>query len=227
MSCWDCGTPLKHKQKRYCLGCEEFNTKVLDKARRGYDESKDILALERALVILEKQDCDMGDYKESVDVVSDKMIEKPGIFQSSYEMVAAIELLRNRTRIKTQYKVGAYRVDLALPEESIFLEIDGQSHNLSMKHDKERDIKIRLLSGPEWEVVRMPTKYLEKNIKQLLPAIREIRDFQQDVRERNHGLMPKWFSARDERAWRELAKTFNWKPRNVEADRDEYIIVGA
>lgn len=227
MFCWNCNKPLEAQKKRYCPKCDALNTEELENVRITHDEAKDTLAYERALIILEKQDCNMELYKEASEVVRVKMQDKPGVFQSSYEMVAAIELLRNMTRVKTQYKVGAYRVDLALPEENIFLEIDGQSHSLSMKHDKERDVKIRVLSGPEWEVVRIPTKYLDKNIKQLLPAIREIRDFQQDVRERNHGLMPKWFSARDERAWRELAKTFNWKPKNVELDKNDYIIVGA
>lgn len=226
MSCWNCNAQLESGQKRYCPKCEEANTRMQMIVRKEYDKLKDELSLERALIMLEKQGCDMSIYKEATDAVRGKIKEKPGTFQSGYEMAATIELLRNRIRIKTQYSVGAYRVDLALLEENIFLEIDGQSHILSMKHDKERDIKIRLLSGPEWEIVRIPTKYLEKNIKQLLPAVREIRDFQQDVRERNHGLMPKWFSARDERAWKELSKTFNWKPKNVELDRDDYLVVG-
>lgn len=227
-TCWKCGKLIgtHTTAKRYCEECTPSHQEKIQRLKAEWTLVKEELMLEKALTILEKQGCNMIEFKESSDAVSEKMKEKPGMFDSSYEVLSAIELVRNRVRIKAQFPVGRYRVDLALTEENIFLEIDGYTHTTRPKKDKDRDIKIRSLAGSEWEIIRIPTGYLEKNIKQLLPAIREIRDFQQDVRDRNGGLMPKWFSARDERAWGELAQKFDWRPKNIEVDKDDYLVIG-
>lgn len=227
-TCWECGKILKGDMTnmRFCKECKITHQEKIQDLKSELARLRDELGLEKALGMLEKQGCDLAEFKESSEAISEKTKEKSNMFGSSHEILATMELIRNRIRVKTQYSIGRYRVDLALMDENIFLEIDGNTHSGRLKKDKDRDTKIRSLAGPEWEIVRIPTGYLEKNIKKLLPAIREIRDFQQDIRNHNGGLMPKWFSARDERAWAELARKFDWKPKNLEVDKDDYLLVG-
>jgi very-short-patch-repair endonuclease len=120
----------------------------------------------------------MYEYKEASEVIRERIEREPEVFDSAHEMVAAIELLRNYVHLKLQTKIGRYRVDMTLPDHRVALEIDGELHEMKSSRikDKERDIKIRSsLEDLNWEIVRIPTKFIDRKVVKLLPAIMKIK----------------------------------------------------
>jgi very-short-patch-repair endonuclease len=114
-------------------------------------------------------------------------------FDSAHEIVAAVILIHNEVRTKTQYKVGAYRVDFYLPELKIVLEIDGERHRHKKQHDNERDIFIRKELGSDHEIIRVKTERIEENAELLVEAIKSIKEERQELRKKNFGCLPTWY----------------------------------
>ncbi len=205
--CWECRIPVKVTNsvfRHYCPDCEEKVKEENEKDLSEYLRLRAKLMLDRALKIIERQTKPINilEYKEPFEVIKERIMTDYTAFDSADEIAAAMELLRNRIRIKIQQEVGKSRVDMMLPGEKVVLEIDGIFHEHTKKKDKKRDIAIRQILGPEWEVVRIPVNYLEKNIQQLLPAIRELRKEMQKLRKINGGMLPENFSSRDKAFWK-------------------------
>ena len=196
-ACWICGsentatkkTHSEHEQgepfvvvdakrqerwRHYCPNCREAETERLRITREVFNRAKKQLMFERALQILEGQRVDMYELRESINAVEDFTERSPDSFDSAYEMLAAIILISNRVHCKPQQKVGKYQVDFLLPDELVVLEIDGERHAHRRGADSVRDKEIRRTLGPEWEVVRISTDYLDQNARQLVTAIRKI-----------------------------------------------------
>jgi very-short-patch-repair endonuclease len=90
--------------------------------------------------------------------------------------MSCLVLLRNKVKIKHQYKIGKYKVDFVLIEYNVVLEIDGELyHNKKTeKRDKERDAEILKILGNEWQVIRISTEYINQNAKMLFAAIKKV-----------------------------------------------------
>lgn len=158
----------------YRCYCEECGKRVLEEEKRDIQEYirlKKVGMYRKALRILEKQGTDMYDYKEAIDVVKNFLDAHPDKFDSSYEIIAAIVLVKNRISTKMQYKIGRYQVDFLLPEYFVVLEIDGVHHKLHKKSDSNRDAFIRRKLGIPWEIIRIKTDYLDMNARALPQAI--------------------------------------------------------
>lgn len=200
--CWKCGerTEVDHHTityRAFCVPCEkEYNTKKSSDLKE-YVRLKTIIMHERAMRLLEKQGIEVYYYKEASEVVLEFALKPGEKFSSSHEMVAAMELIRNRIKIKTQQSVGEYRVDFLIHEMKIVFEVDGYMHKNSKVKDNERDIALRNTLGTEWEVVRISTKNIEENIDKLVDAIEAIADYKREVRSKNNGIIPEWYSARE------------------------------
>jgi very-short-patch-repair endonuclease len=164
------------------------------------------LMYERALRTLEKQNAPMGEYVVPARVIKEKLRKKPTLFQSAPEIVAAMELLRNHVLLQRNATVAGHKVDLLLPGEKIALEIDGYMHDQARLEDYQLDRRIRESLGVEWEVVRIPVCHVEKNVRQLLRAIRDIKAYKRQVRNKHAGIIPRWYSKRNDAAWREIEK---------------------
>ena len=76
------------------------------------------------------------------------------------------------------------------------LEIDGSTHNYTTKKDCERDITIRNILGKEWEVVRVKTKYIEKNPEDIVASIISEKMLLQNLRLQNAGIIPESYAKR-------------------------------
>lgn len=207
--CWGCGTlvPTQTSQpllRVYCAECKETVPQKLDEDRRLYSEVRARLMLDRALSILERQDAHMYEYREPAQVIAEKTAGDPGAFDSAHEMIAAMELVRNSVRAKIHPSVGSYRPDFLLPAKKVVLEVDGYMHKHSKLRDSDRDIKMRRELGPEWEVVRIPTKYIEQNAKMLVKAIDELAAYKRKVRRQHSGIVPAWYSDRDAEFWEDV-----------------------
>lgn len=116
----------------------------------------------------------------------------------------AIKILERQTKL--QYKIENYRADFYLEDLKCIVEIDGERHDNKLFEDSNRDIKIRSILGPEWEVVRIPTKYLEKDATKLLTAVKKLKLFKQQTRNKNGGIIPASFSKRDRAKSLEMEK---------------------
>lgn len=207
--CWVCEIPVatilsKPHSRIYCPDCKEVYEKEKADTLKKYIRLKTIVAFERALRVLEKQSANLYDYKDESELVLDLAKKDPEKFASSHEMIAAMELLRNRIKAKTQQRVLTHKVDFLLPDLKVVLEIDGYMHDFSKVKDSKRDVKVITELGKGWEVVRIPTKYIEENVKQLVPAIKAIYKYKQEIREQNNGVIPEWYSKRESQHYKKL-----------------------
>ena len=201
MRCWMCGKEnatvtreLKHRlpQKRfappvwelnrlesqrcYCQECFDKHMAQLEKENNLYIRLKRRRMLETAIDIMEHQDLELYEYREAIKTVRDFIERCPDKFDSSYEVLAVIILLKHRIRCKMQYKIGRYQVDILLPDLFVALEIDGERHQYKKNEDRARDLKIKMVLGSDWELIRIKTDYLDEHAEHLLDAIKEVCD---------------------------------------------------
>lgn len=207
--CWRCNKFVELKTdspilRVFCDECKEKYEKEKKETLNEYLQLKIKVMHERALRFLEKQQAKLYKYKDASEVVLEAALNEPTKFASSHEMIAAMELIRHHILVKTQQKVGNHRVDFLIPSMNIVLEIDGYMHKHYKLKDSKRDIEVRKKLGEIWEVVRIPTKYLEQNASQLVHAMKEIYKFKKEIRLKNHGLIPEWYSAREKERYRSL-----------------------
>ena len=207
--CWGCGETISQGNKgsrNWCDDCKEKHSLKQLKRYKLYMKLRSTLMLERAIRIIENQKFPVNilDYKEASGAIAETIKESPEKFDSAHEIVAAMELIRQRIRIKVHSTVGKRRPDIIIPEEKIVLEIDGYMHEYKRVEDKQYDIEVRKELGSEWEVIRIPTKYIEENIKQLFTAAIELKKYIKKVRALNSGILPEGYSLRDRAAWKEV-----------------------
>lgn len=197
--CWSCHKDVRilferqNENNRRRVWCEECDKERL-KTKKEIDEMSCKVSiyrmLEKAQQILENQGMDMDDYHEVIIVVADAIREKRSSFGSAYEIAAAIELISQGAKVKTQYSVKGYKVDLLLPELKVAVEIDGDRHNYSKQKDAERDIYVHEALGTEWETVRVKPSIIEGHLPDILQYITGKYAKQQKLRAENDGMIP-------------------------------------
>ena len=119
----------------------------------------------------------IAEYKKAIETIK-KYMDRRGWFQSTEEIMAALELVKNNYRIQHQVKVGVYHVDFVIKSLKVVLEIDGilyhpkdlKSRNKSMM----RDEFIKYKFGNGWEVIHIDDVCINKNITKLSAAIDEV-----------------------------------------------------
>lgn len=199
-TCWRCGEPhtgINTYERSYCSDCFEKHQEEDEQLMNEYLKAKIKVMWRRAVNNLEKQNLQMNDYYEEAKFVLDLALEDYNKFQSSPEMMAAIQLLKQRVKAKVQYKVGRYRVDFLLPELKVVLEIDGKLHDYKVKKDSKRDAAILNELNAEdtgWEVIRIPVKHIDQNVSKLVPAIKALYKEKQRLRRKHGGFIPTYFS---------------------------------
>jgi len=180
-----CKAPVKSEHKRcYCKKCFEEMRERLRNENEQYTLLKRKRLFERAVDTLEHQGLNFYKYEEAIKTIEEYNEKNDGKFDSSYEIIAAIILIKNRYHIKPQYKIGRFQVDFLLPEDKIVLEIDGERHAHKKGHDSVRDEKIRNELGDGWQVLRIPTDLLEQDAAKLPDAIEKVMDYR-DTRKIN------------------------------------------
>lgn len=139
----------------------------------------------------------IGKYKDAIEAVKAKLHDDKA-FESTEEIMAALELERRGITYRHQVNFGRYRADFVLPDMKVVLEIDGTIFHGKEKRAKEnlRDNLIVLSLGVEWEVVRITDEMINSKITRLVPAIRAIKEKRQLIRRQYHGELPEWYSDR-------------------------------
>lgn len=199
--CWKCGKPIPEEDfagqtRRYCEKCYEEYTEEYKPVTVQYAVLKNRVMFERAMRLMEKACADMTKYKKYANAVMKHSRDNPELYLGADEMIAAIILFGNGYDIQMNCKVGAYRVDILIPEKHVCLEVDGERHTHKKAADGKRDVEIRAKLGKEWEVIRIPTKYIEEQPEKLPEAIQTMYDGIKEIRARNNGLLPETYSRR-------------------------------
>lgn len=186
------------KFKYICERCR-IKMHMEDKEKKASldTQSKD-RKLDNAIKRIKKQVGNkIKEYERPVEIIK-KYLYRDKWFESTEEIMVALELIRRKIKLKHQVKMGIYRVDFILPDEKVVLEVDGTIFHTEKTKEKEdvRDNVIILNLGPSWEVVRITDVLINQNIRRLLPAIRAVRDKSQKIRKENDGMLPEWYSNR-------------------------------
>ena len=199
--CWKCGKEIPQDEydgqtRRFCEKCYGEYSEEYKPVITQYAILKNRVMFERAMRIMEKACADMTKYKKFANAVMKHSRDNPEQYLSADEMIAAIVLLEAGWDFQMNYKVGQYKVDIIIPEKHVCLEIDGERHTHSTAADGKRDVEIRSKLGKEWEIVRIPTKYIEEQPEKLPEAVMKMYDGIKEIRAKNNGLLPEAFSKR-------------------------------
>lgn len=200
--CWSCGEKVEvgsinPDYRAFCAPCEKEYLAKKGADLKEYVRLKALIMHERAMRMLEKQHASLYMYKEASEVVLEFALQPGEKFSSSHEMVAAMELIRNQIKIKTQQTVGDYRVDFIIPSMEVVFEVDGYMHRTTKIKDSQRDIELRQTLGATWEIVRIGTNDIEKHVNKLIIAIEAVADYKREIRSKNNGILPEWYSERE------------------------------
>ena len=99
---------------------------------------------------------------------AEKACEK---FGSVPEAMVGIELIRLGYRIFPQRKIGQFRVDFAIPDEKLIVEVDGSLYHSDKVKRLQRDAAICYIVGFDWEIAHIPAEMIQKDIKKLKSCI--------------------------------------------------------
>lgn len=199
--CSQCGKEVKsinyiHGLKYLCRNCKLEN-KLADRERQIEQnaETKE-RKFANAVKRIEKQ-TKLSLYKDAIDKVKSKL-HTHGYFDSTEEIMVAIELLKNRVGFIHQKKFMRYCLDFVIPSEKIVLEVDGSTFHTEETKKREiiRDDLIVLHYGLDWEVIRITDKLLNKDITKLVPAIKEIKAQRKELKAQHGGILPLWYTDR-------------------------------
>ena len=189
--CHICGASVR--SRTYIRGtqytCKECRASLLEREMKKRDElscCKKERKLQTAISRISKV-ADIGHYQAGIDYVLTHL-SKPGWFQSTEEIMVALELIRQGVKANHQVKVFEYHVDFVLPDLMVVLEIDGRVFH---GHDKKkrqaiRDDLICWKLGHGWQVIRIDTEDINRNITKLLPGIRAVMKYRQKKKEEKY-----------------------------------------
>lgn len=177
--CRICGAPVASwnyiRGTQYvCQECRRELVILEHQTRLDADSDKKLKKLKTAIKrISDKTDIKL--YQNAIKCV-EKNLYKSGWFQSTEEIMTALELIRCNVKAHHQVRVYDYFVDFVLPDYKVILEIDGKLFHGNDRAEKEhiRDEVIAGKFGDGWEVVRIDAENINMNITKLVPAIKAV-----------------------------------------------------
>lgn len=118
---------------------------------------------------------DIEKYKTAISWV-EKNLHRSGWFQSTEEIMTALELIRCKVKAHHQVRVFDYFVDFVLPNYKVVLEIDGKIFHGKDRAEKQqmRDEVIMNKFGEGWEVIHIDAENINMNVTRLMPAIKSV-----------------------------------------------------
>lgn len=185
--------------KRYiCKECKSIcaSVKKDDKINDSFDSKEK--KFNNAVSRIKKKANDFLSYEKAIDTIH-KKLHNDKWFESTEEIMVAIELVKNNVKARHQVQFGPYRVDFLIPDYKIVLEVDGRVYHgdSESKKERDRDNLILLSLGPDWEVIRISDDILNQNITKLITAIIKIKEERKRIRSNNGGLLPNWYTDKE------------------------------
>lgn len=202
--CWICGADIPKSYQatdvmsgRFCRDHWLEHTREYKKTVTDYLKLKNRVMFERAMRKLENCGLNMTDIKREAIAVQKHSADNPEQYKSSEEMIAAVVMLKHGVDFEMNCKIGKYIVDMYIPEWKVIVEIDGERHETRGLYDSKRDTELRRILGEEWEVIRIPTKYLDEDPAKLPDAIKAMLKQKKSIRVKNGGFLPQNYSKRE------------------------------
>ena len=152
---------------------------------------------DNAIKRIEQHASDITKYSKAISTIK-SYLHRDGWFDSTEEIMVAIELCKNKMGFRHQVKFGRYRVDFLLESEKVVLEVDGILFHNAKTREKEqlRDNLIVLNLGAEWEVIRITDTDINSNITNLVKAIQKVKQKRKYIRSKHGGLLPEWYGGK-------------------------------
>lgn len=168
--CEKCGADIwrtQYSRKRvyicdYCKSKSLRQKKIFEKPEWEKIETPADIRYNKAIENIRLQVKDFERYQKPIEMAR-KRNEK---FASVPEAMVAIELLKLGYRIIPQQKIGRYRVDFAMPDEKIVVEVDGALYHQD-KYNGKREAVIQYSLGMDWKIIHIPAEKIDKNIQSL------------------------------------------------------------
>jgi len=177
--CRICGTPVStwnyvHGTKYTCKDCRKELVKLASSSQRTTSIDKKEEKLKEAVKRISKV-TDISHYENAIIKVRSGF-NNPQYYQSTEEIMVALELSRRGVETYHQVRVYDYRVDFVIPQYKVALEIDGAPFHGKEKQHREalRDEVIADKMGDGYEVIHIPADNINLNITKLLPAIKAV-----------------------------------------------------
>ena len=177
--CRICGTPVPtwkyvHGTEYTCKDCREELVKLAFRNQRITSIDKKEEKLRGAIKRISKV-TDISHYENAIIKVRSGF-DKPMYYQSTEEIMVALELLRRGIEAYHQVHVYDYRVDFIIPQYKVALEIDGAPIHGKERQSSEtlRDEIIADKIGDGYEVIRISADNINLNITKLMPAIKAV-----------------------------------------------------
>lgn len=178
--CKSCGVSIRNRSysrlKNYiCKDCKAIEQGMKDLNKAANKEKK----FENAVSRIESMVGNIKPYEKAIEIVHNSL-HHIGWYNSTEEIMVAIELLKNGVKAIHQQSVGKYKVDFALPDYKVLLEVDGKPFHNDLKKEGLRDGEILLKIGLEWQMIRIGTDKINKDIRKLLPSINAILEYRKN-----------------------------------------------
>jgi len=158
-TCNDCRTELVRQIR------EEGNAISTDKKKKKLDD-----AVKRISKV-----ADTTLYEDAISLIKHNL-NRSGWYQSTEEIMVALELIHRGVKAHHQVRIFEYWVDFILPDMKVALEIDGKIYHGKdkLEYQSIRDDAIIYKLGEGWEMIRITTDNINKNVTKLIPGIKAV-----------------------------------------------------
>jgi very-short-patch-repair endonuclease len=212
--CWYCGKELEYdsepQTRVYCADCYAKAQEEQKQLLKEHIERRIRVMYGHALTKMERAGVYMHEYAEIAPRLLERALKDPERFLSSYEMISAMVLESNGYEFEVNKRIGKHMVDFYVPEMKVIYEVDGDRHEFSALEDGRRDMALREQLGADWEIVRIPTQYIEQNPEMIPEALEQMRAYKRKMRKDYCGHLPDGFSKR-EKALYDKIRQYNTK----------------
>jgi very-short-patch-repair endonuclease len=177
--CRICGAPVNSwsyiRSVQYT--CKDCRTELVRQTREegnAVDTDKKQKKLEVAVKRISKV-TDIAPYDDAIRLVK-KYLYRRGWYQSTEEIMVALELIRRGIKAHHQVRIFEYCVDFILSDMKVALEIDGKIYHGkdNLKYQSIRDEAIIYKLGEGWEMIRITTDNINQNVTRLIPGINAV-----------------------------------------------------
>ena len=202
--CWICGADVLSSygssdvmSGRFCREHWLEHQRQYKKTVTEYLKLKTQVMFERAMRKMDNAGIFMTNIQREAQAVQKHATDCPEAYKSSDEMITAVIMLSAGYDFELNYKIGRYIVDMNLPDLKLILEVDGERHENRHLQDSKRDMELRRILGDEWEVIRIPTQYIEQNPAKIPDAVIALAKQKRELRKKNGGFLPQSYSKRE------------------------------
>ena len=203
--CWICGRDILPTYGSSDVMSGRFCKEHWLEHQRKYRETvseylklKTEVMFERAVRKMDNCGVSMTKVQREAQAVQKHAADCPEAYKSSDEMITAIIMLNAGYDFELNYAVGKYVADMYIPDLKLIVEVDGERHKNTQLRDSKRDAELRRMLGDEWEVIRIPTQYIEQNPARIPEAVVAMAKQKRDLRKKNGGFLPNSYSRREQ-----------------------------